>query len=238
MNLHIKQIENIFSRGKTNEKVEKQKNPCPNPKVRIIIDRREKNSLIASYLVDKKANINFEHLQIADYLVGKTAIERKTFSDFISSMINKRLLNQLTDLKKHPHPLLIIEGFDYNYNPRQFKIHENAIRGMFLSVIIDFQVPIIFSENEEDTADFLISIAKKQEKTKQPISLRPSKTFKNLKQQRQYILEGFPGIGPLTAKKLLKNFQKFIDVFNASEEDLKKILKPSKTQKFRNMLDL
>ena len=40
----------------------------------------------------------------------------------------------------------------------------------------------------------------------------------------QVILEGFPGIGPKTSKKLLKEFKTIQNVVNASEEDLKRIL--------------
>ena len=90
----MKQIENIFSKSKP------VKEPtCPNPKIPIIIDTREKQSLIAANLINQKANIKFEHLDIADYLIADTAIERKTFQDFVGSILNKRLTEQLQNLK-------------------------------------------------------------------------------------------------------------------------------------------
>ncbi|MDO8517483.1 MAG: ERCC4 domain-containing protein [Nanoarchaeota archaeon] len=212
----MKQIEDIFE-----TKAEKpKKNNIQNPKVPIIIDTREKNSLIASNLIEKNANIKFEFLEIADYLIGETAIERKTFSDFISSMINKRLMEQLTEIKKYSSYFLIIEGFNYNYPENM----ENAIKGMILSVIVNYKIPIIFTKNEEDTANFLILLAKKQEKPKSEFSLRPSKSFKTLEEQKQFILEGFPGIGPSNAKKLLKEFHSIKNIINMDKEKLKLIL--------------
>tara|TARA_Y100000310_G_C20687609_1_gene820102 strand:- start:808 stop:1509 length:702 start_codon:yes stop_codon:yes gene_type:complete len=232
----MKPLENIFSKTKTlpNNQIK-----CPNPKTPIIIDTREKQSLVVANLIEKNANTKFEKLEIADYLINNIGIERKTFSDFISSMLNKRLLSQLQELKKYPKHFLIIEGFDYNYSPEQFNIHENAIKGMMLSVAVDFQIPIIFTENKEDTADFLILLAKKFEKAKTPLSLRPSKTHQTLKQQKQFILEGFPGIGPTISKELLKNFKSLEKIFTASREQLKTITKltEDKIEKLKNLLE-
>ena len=107
----MKQIHNIFSKTKT-----KKENQCPNPKIPIIIDTREKQSLIAANLIEKKANIKFETLEIGDYLIQDTIIERKTYKDFIISIINKRLYTQLNEIKKYPKHFLILENFHYNYN--------------------------------------------------------------------------------------------------------------------------
>ncbi|MBU2576951.1 MAG: hypothetical protein KKF50_04480 [Nanoarchaeota archaeon] len=224
-----KQIENIFSKKKL------EKEPiCPNPKTPIIIDTREKQSLIAANLMEKKANIDFEKLKIGDYLIQDTIIERKTFSDFVGSMLNKRLFDQLREIKKYPKYFLIIEGFCYDYN--KFNVHENAIRGMLLSVAIDYQIPIIYTEDEKDTANFLILVAKRYERPKSQDSIRPSKTFKTPEEQKQFILEGFPGIGPATAKNLLDKFPTLQKVFNTTKEDLKEILDENKMEKFLGLL--
>lgn len=232
-----KEIENIFSRSQTISDQLK----CPNPIIPIIIDTREKQSLITANLVEKKANIKFEKLEVGDYLIanGQVAIERKTIQDFISSTLNKRLPEQLTNLKKYPKQFLIIEGFYYNYSQDHSQIHENAIRGMFISVAIDFQIPIIFTENEEDTARFLILTARKYEKQKSKTTIRPSKTFKSLEERKQFILEGFPGIGPTISKQLIKEFSSLQKIFNASTEQLKLITSwdESKIGIFKRLLE-
>jgi len=56
--------------------------------------------MISANLIEQKANIEYEKLEIGDYLIGNTIIERKTFSDFANSMINKRLISQLQEIKK------------------------------------------------------------------------------------------------------------------------------------------
>ena len=212
----MKSMENIFSKTK----IQKEP-PCPNPKIPIIVDTREKQSLIAANLLEKKANIKFEKLDVGDYLIEDTIIERKTFQDFVGSMINKRLFEQLKNIKKYPNYFLILEGFYYNYN--KFNIHENAIRGIFLSIATDFQIPIIYTEDEKDTAKFLILVAKRYENPRPQNAIRQTKTLQTAEQQKQFILEGFPGIGPTTAQNLLIEFASLNDIFKATEKELEKI---------------
>jgi len=90
-----KKIENIFSKSD-----DKQKQHYPNIKTKIIIDSREKQSLVTANLVEQKANISHELLEIGDYLIQDTIIERKTISDFINSIIDKRIYSQLNENKK------------------------------------------------------------------------------------------------------------------------------------------
>lgn len=221
-----KQIENIFSKTKT-----KKQSVCPNPKTPIIIDTREKQSLITANLTEQKANIKHELLEIGDYLINDTIIERKTYQDFAASITDKRLFNQLKEMKKYKTSILILEGFDFSYKSR---LHPNAIRGTILS--ITKQVPIIYTENESDTAKFLIQIARRQEKTPQEFSTRQTKTYTTTEKQKQFILEGFPGVGPITAQNLLYKFSSLKNIFNATEKQLENILDKNQIHKFRNLL--
>lgn len=227
-----KHIENIFSKAKIEKELQ-----CPNPKIPIIIDTREKQSLIIANLVEKKANIKFEKLDIGDYLIEDTIIERKTFSDFVGSMINKRLLEQLSNLKKYPKHFLIIEGFYYHYN--EFNLHENAIKGMLLSIATDFKIPIIYTEDTKDTASFLIVLARRLEKSKTQHTIRQTKTLKTLKEQKQFILEGFPGVGPVASKNLFEKFGSLKNIFNASKKEIEnlKIFDDNKLEKFFSILN-
>ena len=223
----MKQIENIFSKTETKSKTR----ACPNPKTPIIIDTRESQSLITANLTEQKANISHELLEIGDYLINDTIVERKTYTDFLASITDKRLFNQIKEMKKYPIQYLILEGFDFSYKSR---IHPNAIRGTILSAAR--QVPIIYTENESDTATFLIQIAKQQEKTKQEFSIRETKSRLTKEEQKQFILEGFAGIGPTTAKNLLKKFSSLKNIFNSTEKQLEKILNKKQIQKFKEIL--
>ena len=210
----MREIFDIFSRRKTKE--------IKKPKVEI--DYREKNSLVPASLKNLGFEIEFKELKVADYLVNNIAIERKTISDFISSMINKRLLKQLEELKQYPNRLLVIEGFEEGelYNDHETSgINPNAIRGFLLSILLRHKIPVVFSKNPEDTAKFIYVLSRKKGKE---VSLKAKKRNLNKKEQLQFILEGFPGIGPSTAKKLLKEFKTLEAVFNTPQEKLKELI--------------
>ena len=208
----MKQIENIFSGSSARQE----------QKPKIIADHHEKNSLVISELSELGIDVEMKHLPIADFLIGEVAIERKTISDFLSSMINKRLARQLEEIKQYPKSLLIIEGISEQelYNDCNHEgVNANAVRGFLLSIVLGFQVPIIFTKDYADTAKFISVLAKKEKK--EHISIRAVKKALNKKEQLQYILEGFPSIGPATAKKLLKKFKTLKNIINASDEELK-----------------
>jgi ERCC4-type nuclease len=223
----MKQIENIFSKTKT-----KSEHICPNPKTPIIIDSRESQSLITANLMEQKANIQHELLEIGDYLINDIIVERKTYSDFLSSITDKRLFTQIKQMKKYESQYLILEGFDFSYKSR---LHQNAIRGTLLSIAN--LIPIIYTENERDTTKFIIQIAKRQEKLPQNFSLRQTKSNLTSEQQKQFILEGFPGIGPTTAGSLLEKFGSLKKIFNTTETQLEKILDKNKLKKILSLLN-
>ena len=210
----------IFSKKKISEKK-------PEARPKIIIDIREKNSLMASEIASLNMEIEFTTLKVGDYIVNDVVIERKTISDFIGSMLSKRLSNQLEELQQYEKRLLIIEGFGekFLYSDEEHGefggVHPNAIRGFLLSILLKYKVPIVYTKNENDTARFILTLSKKKEKE---ASLNVNKKSLSKKERMQFILEGFPGIGPKTAKKLLENFKTLKEVFNAPQEEIEKLI--------------
>jgi len=212
--MNQKKIYNIFSNQRKTEIKEK-------PKQKILVDYRERNSMVASELIHLGFEVEFLELKIGDYLINNIAIERKTISDFLSSMINKHLSKQLEELKQYENKLLLIEGIEEHeiYSDNSNGINANAVRGFLLSILLKHKIPIIFTKNAEDTAKFINVLARKKEVES---SLNVTKKSFNKKEQMQFIIEGFPGIGPKTAKKLLEKFKTINNIFNASSEDLEK----------------
>lgn len=193
----------------------------------IIIDNREKNSLVAAELIAQKNKVEFKHLEVADYIIGDTAIERKTISDFISSMLNKRIFSQLKNLQQYNKSLFIIENYNA-LNLSGTNLNENAIKGLILSISLDYKVPIIFSKSPKETAQYFSLLAKKK---KTRASLR-SKIKKSDHEILQFVLEGFPGIGPKTSQVLLEKYKTVKQVINASEAELTSLLGKKKAEKF------
>ncbi|MFA5071429.1 MAG: ERCC4 domain-containing protein [Candidatus Pacearchaeota archaeon] len=209
-----KKMFEIFSTSRKTEVKEK-------PKQKILVDYREKNSMVASELIHLGFEVEFLELKVGDYLVNNIAIERKTVSDFISSMINGHLSKQIDELQQYENKLLLIEGIEERelYSDDSEGVSSNSIRGFLLSILLKHKIPIIFTKDAEDTAKFIYVLARKKE-VESPLNAT-KKSF-NKKEQMQFIIEGFPGIGPKTAKKLLEKFKTMKNIFNAPLEDLQK----------------
>lgn len=215
--------------------------------VKLYIDHREKNSKIPRELIKDEIDFEIKQLQIADFIIqgqdkeGKIqniGIERKTQQDFINSIIDKRIINQLIVLKENfDFPLLIIEGDENIYKIRDF--HPNAIRGMLASITIDYQIPILYTKNYRDTAALLKVIMKRLEKPKNLIGLLKKRKPLTLKEQQELIIESLPGIGPVLAKNLLGKFKNVKKIINAKENKLRKVNKigPKKAKEIRRVLE-
>lgn len=218
----------IFKKPKKKNKLQ--------PKPKVIADHREKNSLVIPNLHKLNIDVEIKNLKVGDFQIGNTIVERKTFNDFLGSMINKRLLDQLKHLQQAKSALLIIEGYDIDSLAKgERNINPNAIRGFMLSISLEYQIPIIITEDADETAIYLAVLAKRQLKKPTEMSLHP-RIPKTKKEQKKYILEAFPNIGPKTAEQLLKKFKTLNKTMNATIEELREILK-SRAEDFRKLIE-
>ncbi|MFH1592913.1 MAG: ERCC4 domain-containing protein [Candidatus Woesearchaeota archaeon] len=211
----------------------------------IIIDHREPKSLIKE--LAKNHKIEVKQLITADIIIqGKDpegndlniGIERKTKNDFLNSIIDKRIIQQLIYLKENfTTTLLIIEGTENIYSIRKF--HPNAIRGMLASITIDFQIPTLQTRNYRDTAALINTIATRLEKPKKLFPLLKKRKPATLKEQQELIIESLPTLGPTLARSLLKKFKTVKKVINASEEHLQKVKKigKKKAEEIKKVID-
>ncbi len=199
----------------------------------IIIDIHEKNSLVPAELSRLEIPFRFEHLEVADYIISNIAIERKTIQDLKSSIISKRIFDQIKNLKQYPSSLIMIEGLQEDLTNNEI-LHENAMRGFLLSLALQEKISLIITKNERDSAHYLSLLARK--KPSSDISLRPTRLPETREEQLQFILEGFQGIGPVIAKKLLIKFKSLKNIFNASEQELQDIL-GKRAKDFRSLLE-
>ena len=194
------------------------------PQETIQVDNREKNSLVPSQLIEHSLKIDWHQLPIGDYIVKGIVIERKTWGDLQSSIINKRIFSQLTNLPKE-QSLLIIEGAGENI------LTKEALQGFLLSCALTFKVPYVLTRDEKETADYITRLALRKPST---LSLQPPKPT-TFPEQQAFILQAFPGIGPKTAEKLLAHFHTLENIFHASEQDLHPFL-GKKTLTFLKLL--
>lgn len=190
----------------------------------ILVDNREGGTQLIKQLKELGMKIEMRTLATADFIVSdRVGIERKTPKDFVDSIIDKRLLHQLKDLKQNfEKPLIIIEGEEDIYSQR--RIHPNAIRGMFATIAISYGIPIIQTKSHQETAELIKSItSREQNPENKEIGVRIDKRPMTTKEQQEFIIESLPGIGPSLAKSLLKKFKSVKKIINAKPENLIKV---------------
>ncbi len=194
-------------------------------KVLVYADTREQASSVVKELKELGAFINVKQLELGDYvLANDIAVERKTVEDFLESIIDGRLFQQLVKMSEnYASPLMLIEGKQEElFSLRE--IHRNAIIGALTSIACNYRVPIIFTKDARETAEYLFVIAKREQLGKEKdIRLRIGRKGLSLREQQQFIVESLPLVGPSMAKKLLQRFESVKKVFNAGEKELQKI---------------
>ncbi len=210
-------------------------------KIKIIADAREKRSGVVRFLSDEGALVELKPLPIGDFLCSSRAVvEVKRSSDFVSSIIDGRLLCQLKEMKESfEKPVLIIEGSHEDEMGMPRNVHPNAIRGMLAAIAVSYGIPIINSKNPRDTAGLIAAIAKREKEAKAPEpSLHPKKPA-TLKQQQEYVMASLPGLEIKLARALLEKFGSVKEIMNASEEHLQKVelIGPKKAASIRKVVD-
>jgi Fanconi anemia group M protein len=191
-------------------------------KVQVVTDYREKGSDVMKALVEMGVSLQLEKLDSADYLCSaQCAIEFKTVEDFVNSLVDGRLIEQLKGLKSQfQKPLVIVQGEQDIYSVR--KVHPNAIRGMLATIAVGFGIPIIQTKNAAETAALIAIIAKREQDTSRDFSLHARKPL-TLAEQQEYVVSALPNVGIKNAQQLLKHFGSIDKIAVASLEQLKEV---------------
>jgi len=206
--------------------------------LKIKVDYREKTSGIIDLLKEEDVSIEIRKVSYGDYIINDSiTIERKTARDFLISIIDTRLFNQLSNLKKYcTKPILLIEGNPYrtdlNFDPA-------AIKGALLSAQTIWYIPVVFSQSKEDTRDIFMMLGRQDETYMDVVPLRGGYRPKRLKSKQLYLLQGLPNVGPMLAKRLIEHFKSVSKIMTATAEELTEVGGKGKVsaQKIREVLD-
>jgi len=195
------------------------------PKLTIFADTRETKSGVVRFLEKAGVNLKLKNLEVGDYVVSdRVCIERKTTSDFLDSLVNKKrnLLEQIKRLNsEYEKPLLIIEG-ESLYGHRN--VHPNVVRAVMASIAIDYSVPILQTRDEADTASLIYIIAKREQMPNtRTINPHGKKPTASLKEQQEYFISALSNIGIVTTRNLLRRFKTIERVVTATKDELMEV---------------
>jgi len=219
--------------------------------LKLVVDHREMS--LANLLQDICEEIEFAQLPIGDYLLvsDSTAVvvERKTASDFLTSVRSNRLWDQLLRMMKAERVLgheitrkiLLIHGnfqdylmkADYKDPEKMFK-HWSQLMGAYLEIVYVYNMPIIHAESDTAFRAFMRILVKREasgKNDKVPDARwyrKPARADLPVKDRKKYVLSALPYIGDQLAQNLLLHFETISQIASASVEELRRVPKIGK----------
>ena len=189
-------------------------------KPKIYVDNREFRSEVVKILSQEYRLIPSQ-LEIGDYVLSdRLAIERKATNDFLESMRDGRLFEQVKNLRNaYSRPVIIIEG--ETLFTRGF--HMNSIYGAIASILADFGMPVIFTHNAKETAKLIGILAKREHGKGGELSLRKSRGAMTDEERQRFIIESLPGVSATLSQRLLEYFGSVRDVIDADVSSMIKV---------------
>jgi len=188
---------------------------------KIFVDFRERE--MAKLLEALGIEVTVTNLEVGDYVISdKVAIERKTAQDFVASIIDpeRNLFRQMADLARtYDRPILILEGRDLYTS----QMNAGSIRGAMISVAVDWGVPIIPTEDRDETASVIALLARREMREGRQPKVHGHKTARTLKEQQEYLVSAISSVGPTVARNLLKHFGSVEKIMTASSEQLQEV---------------
>ena len=205
----------------------------------LIIDSRE-NSNLSRLVISKAKGMRIPHekkwIEIGDYVYDDVCFEAKSTTDFLGSVLTKRLWTQVDNMDRHykTNVVIIHGGLDeaiFNViqnSPSQMPISSRSVRlnnkflGAIGRLILDTDVKPIWVETEEEAALIITAVCKMKPITRDVIA---PQVFKRLTTDdlRIDLLSSIKGVSIKKAKELVKQFGSIMEIGECSEFELQAI---------------
>ncbi len=205
----------------------------------LIIDSREKSKL--ADLVMKKAKALFiphekKWIEIGDYVYDDVCFEAKSTTDFLGSVMTKRLWTQLDNMDRHYQTNIVIiygemEEAIHNVisnSPSKMPIGtrtimlNNKFLGAIGRIVLDTDIKPFWVQTEEEAALIITAVSKMKPITRDTIA---PQVFKRLTTDdlRLDLLSSIKGVSIKKAKELIKQFGSIMEIGECSEYELQAI---------------
>jgi len=164
-------------------------------------------------------NYREESLPEGDIKIQNCLFERKTPSDFASSLQEGRLREQVERMGgRDMQSFLLIEGDMNDFDGLYSNMSSKSLRGMVSSIAARNRIQVIFCSNAKLLADTAVRIARKV--TEEPTSIQ-TKTADNVKDPTfiENMLMGVEGVGYKTAQKIAEDFSTVESLIDADPLD-------------------
>ncbi len=182
-------------------------------------DRERAGGVLNALAAYPQVVVAVGRLPLGDYLPGGGVIvERKSATDLVLSIRDRRLFDQAVRLRAGAaHPVIILEG-----DPLAVRtgMHQRAILGALAWLTTIQGIPVLPSTGPARTAALLVTIARQQQQGWRAPSgvVRPKAPTP--REQQLAVLAALPGVGPVLAARLLDHFGGLRAVLDADADAL------------------
>lgn len=205
----------------------------------LVIDSREKSKL--AELVEQEAKrlhviTEKRFLQIGDYVCGDVCFEAKSTTDFLGSVMSKRLWTQIDNMDRHyTTNVIIIYGtideailsiIENSPNNMPVKARAVMLQNKFMAAIgritLDMDAKPFWVSNVEQASEIIASVAKMQPKERKVIQ---PEVFKRVTTDdlRIDMLTSIKGVSSKKAKDMIKQFGSLMEIGECSAFELQAI---------------
>ncbi len=181
------------------------------------MDDRERGGRLGELLArDPSWEVEWRRLEIGDYLLeGGVLVERKSWSDFVLSLIDGRLFGQAERMSNLPQSLFLLERDESFF---EMKVRREAIQGALVTLALIYRIPVLKSMSADESLKFLGYLHHQEWKNCLCAVSRGGYRPKGWKKRRLYFLQGLPGVGPKRSVQILDHFGTIEAFMGASNE--------------------
>ena len=193
--------------------------------IHIWVDDREArgSGLVARLAEMEGVSVTVKRLRTGDYLIeGKAVLERKRVPDFLGSLFEGRLFAQAKRLADSSvRPFLILEGPTSEWTHRRIK--RESVQGAMLTLSVVFGIPVLRSQNEEETAQLIRYTPRQLQGTSTAPLNHPGRRPKGKRAIQIRVLASLPRVGSKRALRLLDRFGTLEKIMAASPKELAEV---------------
>ena len=207
--------------------------------MRVLIDTHEP-AIVEERLKDLGLETVRTKLEVGDYQIGEYVIERKTTSDFLSSIFDRRRPDrfrlQLMNLSEQSKRAIILEGpVPSRLTKKDFKVYR-AYWSWKIGIQEGWKISVYETRDERETA-YCIYLLGQRSSRKKDYSRPVRKRGLTLQERKEDILCCIPGIGRKQARILLEKEPVIGKLISKPKEELysiKGVRKQSVDELFRH----
>jgi ERCC4-type nuclease len=205
----------------------------------LIVDSRE-NSRLSKLVMQKAKALRIpcekKWIEIGDYVFDDVCFEAKSTTDFLGSVMTKRLWTQLDNMDRHYQTNIVIiygemEEAIHNVisnSPSKMPIGtrtimlNNKFLGAIGRIVLDTDIKPFWVQTEEEAALIITAVSKMKPITRDTIA---PQVFKRLTTDdlRLDLLSSIKGVSIKKAKELIKQFGSIMEIGECSEYELQAI---------------